>query len=126
FQDLRVRRDDAGKDAQEPLYVHVAQQVARRWNRHGNCALVVGATYPDELRQVRAVVDTLPILVPGVGAQGGDLEATLRAGMDSHGQGLVISVSRSVLYASHGPDFAEAARQEAVRLWREMNRIRGV
>lgn len=126
FQGLRVRRDDASKGAAEPLYIHLAQQVARRWNRHGNCALVVGATYPEELRRVRAVVDTLPILVPGVGAQGGDLEATVRAGMDSHGHGLIISVSRSLLYASRGPDFAEAARQEAVRLCQEMNRIRGV
>ena len=126
FQDLRVQRADKGKGAAEPLYIHVAQQVARRWNRHGNCALVVGATYPDELRQVRATVDSLPILVPGIGAQGGNLEATLRAGLDSHGLGLIVSVSRSVLYASSGPDFAEAARQEAVRLWQEMNRIRGV
>lgn len=126
FQDLRIQPDDKGKGAPEPLFARVAQAVARRWNRHGNCALVVGATYPDELRQVRSIVDSLPILVPGVGAQGGDLEATLRAGLDSHGQGLIISVSRSVLYASSGPDFADTARQEAVKLWQEMNRIRGV
>ena len=125
FQDLHVRRDDKSRGGDEPLFARVAQQVARRWNRHGNCALVVGATYPDELRQVRSIVDSLPILVPGIGAQGGDLEATLRAGMDSRGLGLIVSVSRSVLYASSGPDYAEAARQEAVKLWQEMSRVRG-
>lgn len=108
----------------EPLYVALARRVAEEWNANGNCGLVVGATYPDDIAQVRAVVGDMPLLVPGIGAQGGDLEGTLRAGMDSVGQGLLISASRSVIYASSGLDFAQAARREAKRLNREINRIR--
>ncbi len=120
LQELRVRIHGI----EQPLYLALAQKVASEWNGRGNCGLVVGATYPDELRRVREVVGDLPILVPGVGAQGGDLEATIRAGHCRDGAGLVISVSRSVLYASDGPDFAAAARTEAMRLWREIGRIR--
>jgi orotidine-5'-phosphate decarboxylase len=109
LQGLRV-------DAEEPLYLALARSVAAQWNVSGNCGLVVGATYPDELRRVRAVVGDLPILVPGIGAQGGDLAATVRAGLDSRGAGLLISASRSILYASSEEDFAEAARREAAWL----------
>lgn len=98
----------------EPLYLHVARRVASEWNDIGDCGLVVGATYPDELRQVRAIVGDLPLLVPGVGAQGGDVEATVQAGTDSTGQGMVINSSRAILYASSGDDFADAARAEAI------------
>jgi len=98
----------------EPLYQRVARRVAGEWNATGDCGLVVGATYPDELRQVREIVGDLPILVPGVGAQGGDVAATVAAGRDSSGYGMVISSSRAVLYASGGPDFADAARAEAL------------
>ncbi|MFM2076371.1 MAG: orotidine 5-phosphate decarboxylase protein [Actinomycetota bacterium] len=98
----------------EPLYQRVAGRVAGEWNATGDCGLVVGATYPDELRRVREIVGDLPILVPGVGAQGGDVAATVTAGRDSSGYGMVISSSRAVLYASSGPDFAEAARAEAL------------
>jgi orotidine-5'-phosphate decarboxylase len=98
----------------EPLYTHVARRVANEWNTLGDCGLVVGATYPDELRSVRAIVGDLPLLVPGVGAQGGDVTATVQAGSDSTGFGMVINSSRAVLYASNGPDFADAARAEAV------------
>ncbi len=97
-----------------PLYQHVAQRVADEWNSIGDCGLVVGATYPHELQQVRDLVGDLPLLVPGVGAQGGDVEATVRAGVDSTGYGMVINSSRAILYASKGSDFAEAARREAV------------
>jgi orotidine-5'-phosphate decarboxylase len=121
FQDLQVRGADG---ASEPLYLRVAEQVATHWNALGNCGLVVGATYPEELQAVRSRVGDLPILVPGVGAQGGDLEAVLRTGLDSHGQGLVISNSRSILYASSGLDFAQAARAEAQRVVGEMKRLR--
>jgi orotidine-5'-phosphate decarboxylase len=99
-----------------PLYLHVARRVAREWNARGNCGLVVGATYPEELAAVRAAVGDLPILVPGIGAQGGDLAAVLRVGRDSAGYGLLISASRGILYASAGEDFAEAARREALSL----------
>jgi orotidine-5'-phosphate decarboxylase len=98
----------------EPLYTHVARRVADEWNTIGDCGLVVGATYPDELRHVRSIVGDLPLLVPGVGAQGGDVEATVLAGSDSSGFGMVINSSRAILYASKGADFAEAARAEAI------------
>ena len=97
-----------------PLYEHVAQRVATEWSTMGDCGLVVGATYPDELRRVRGIVGDLPLLVPGVGAQGGDVAATVAAGIDSTGYGMVINSSRAVLYASGGFDFAEAAREAAV------------
>jgi orotidine-5'-phosphate decarboxylase len=98
----------------EPLYQRVARRVADDWSQIGDCGLVVGATYPDELRQVRAIVGDMPLLVPGVGAQGGDVEATVSAGLDSSRFGMVINSSRAVLYASSGDDFADAARREAV------------
>ena len=98
----------------EPLYQHIARRVAVEWNEIGDCGLVVGATYPDELAQVRAIVGDLPLLVPGVGAQGGDVEATVAAGRDSTGYGMVINSSRAILYASQGDDFAQAARAEAI------------
>lgn len=100
----------------EPLFMCVARIVATKWNKNNNCALVVGATYPDELRKVRAVVGDMPILIPGVGAQGGDIEKTVSAGKDARGKGFIISCSRSVIYASVGADFAEAARAEALRV----------
>ncbi|MHB8680261.1 MAG: orotidine-5'-phosphate decarboxylase [Rudaea sp.] len=112
---------DLAVDAQ-PFYQHVAQLVAREWNTNGNCALVVGATYPDELRQVRTLVGDMPILVPGVGAQGGDVEAVVRNGKNAHGAGLIISSSRAILYAGSGEDFAQAARREAQKLRDAINR----
>ena len=98
----------------EPLYAHVARRVAAEWNEIGECGLVVGATYPAELAAVRAIVGDLPLLVPGVGAQGGDVQATVEAGTDSQGFGMVINSSRAILYASNGADFAEAARSAAL------------
>ncbi|MBI2398020.1 MAG: orotidine-5'-phosphate decarboxylase [Xanthomonadales bacterium] len=95
------------------LYEHVAELVAGRWNRHGQNALVVGATFPEELARVRALVGDLPLLVPGIGAQGGDIDATVRAGGTTAG-GLMINSSRAILYASEGLDFAEAARGVAL------------
>ncbi|EQD61648.1 Orotidine 5'-phosphate decarboxylase [mine drainage metagenome] len=100
----------------KPLYQHVALRAARDWNMHGNCALVVGATYPDELAQVRALVGDMPLLVPGVGAQGGDAEAVVTRGCSSAGTGLMVSASRAVLYASSGDDYAVAARAAAQQL----------
>jgi len=107
-----------------PLYQHVAQLVARDWNANGNCAVVVGATYPQELAAVRALIGEMPILVPGVGAQGGDVAAVVRNGKNADGTGLIISSSRAILYASGGADFAESARREAQRLGDEINRSR--
>jgi len=108
----------------KPLYQHLAQLVARDWNGNGNCALVVGATYPEELGAVRALAGELPILVPGVGAQGGDVAAVVRNGRNAQGAGLIISSSRAILYASGGTDFADGARREAQKLRDEINRYR--
>lgn len=98
-----------------PLYVHVADTVATTWSQHGDCGLVVGATWPQQLAMVRAAAPGLPILVPGVGAQGGDPAAVVAAGSTPDGSGLMISSSRQILYASSGSDFAEAARRAAER-----------
>ena len=111
----------------QPLYQHVARLVADKWNRNGQCALVVGATYPEELAQVRAIVGDMPLLVPGIGAQGGDVEATVRAGRTADGVGMMISSSRAILYAAplDGEDFAAAARRVARETRDEINRYRG-
>jgi len=106
------------------LYQHVAELVANEWNGNGNCALVVGATWPEELADVRARVGDVPLLVPGVGAQGGDVEAIVRNGRTADGTGLMISSSRAILYASNGEDFADAARNAAQALRDEINRHR--
>jgi orotidine-5'-phosphate decarboxylase len=98
-----------------PLYLHVADLVAREWSRHGDCGLVVGATFPSELAAVRSVAADVPILVPGVGTQGGDPAAARTAGATADGYGVLISSSREILYASGGTDFAEAAHAAAER-----------
>ena len=98
------------------LFEEVACRAAE-WNTRGNVGLVVGATYPDDLATVRGICPDMPVLLPGVGAQGGDLEASVKAGVDSDGRGLVVSSSRGVIYASREPaDFATAARSAAVEL----------
>jgi orotidine-5'-phosphate decarboxylase len=107
-----------------PLYQVVAELAARRWNSRGNCLLVVGATYPRELAEVRALVGDMPLLVPGVGAQGGDVEPVVANGCTRSGTGLIISSSRAILYASAGEDFAEAARAAAASLRERINASR--
>ncbi len=109
-----------------PPYLRVAATAAQ-WNQDGNLMLVAGATYPDELARIRAAVGSMPLLVPGVGAQGGDLAQALAAGLDADRQGLIINASRSVLYA--GADggeerFEEASRKAALALRRAVNAIR--
>jgi len=100
----------------EPLYQRVARLVAGKWNKSGQCALVVGATFPEELAQVRAIVGDMPLLVPGIGAQGGDIAATVGAGQTAGGMGMMISSSRAIIYAKpqDGEDFADAARRVAI------------
>ncbi len=98
----------------EPLYLRVAGLVADRWNTNGQCALVVGATYPEELAKVRARVGDMPLLVPGIGAQGGDIPATVAAGSNRHGTGMMINSSRAILYAGSGDDWREAAAKAAL------------
>ena len=105
----------------QPLYLRVAEIIARDWNANGNCALVAGATWPEELGKVRAVVGNMPLLVPGIGAQGGDVEAVLRHGLSDDGNGLLISSSRAILYAGHDGDFAVAARRAATELRDSIN-----
>jgi orotidine-5'-phosphate decarboxylase len=108
-----------------PLYQHVAEKVAREWNGNGNCALVVGATWPEQLREVRAIVGAdVPFLVPGVGAQGGDVEAVVTNARTADGTGLIVSSSRAILYASNGGAFADAAATAARSLRDEINRYR--
>ena len=103
------------------LFQHVAETVAKDWNSAGNCMLVVGATYPEELADIRARTGDLPFLVPGVGAQGGDVAKAMAAGKTRAGTGMVISSSRAILYASSGADFAEAARKAALELRDSIN-----
>ena len=100
----------------EPLYLHVAKLAAQQWNQSGQISLVVGATFPEEISKVRAIVGEMPLLIPGIGAQGGDIDATVRAGKISGkpGTGMIINSSRAILYASPGSDFAEAARTVAM------------
>lgn len=112
FQDLTVDG--------EPLYRAVARRVVEGWNGNRNCAVVVGATYPAELAAVRAIVGDMPILIPGVGAQGGDVRLTVEAGRDARGRGMIVNSSRGIIYASGGDDFAAAARVETLRLTREI------
>jgi orotidine-5'-phosphate decarboxylase len=107
-----------------PLYQHVAAKVADEWNTNRNCLLVVGATWPQQLREVRAIVGDVPFLVPGVGAQGGDVEAVVANGCTADGTGLVVSSSRAILYASGGDDFADAARAATLALREQINRSR--
>lgn len=98
-----------------PLYLRVADLVANKWNSTGQCGLVVGATFPEELALVRQAVGDMPLLVPGIGAQGGDIAATCKAGCTHDGNGMMINSSRAILYAKHDGDWmaaaAEAARQ---------------
>ena len=107
-----------------PLYQHIARTIAEEWNADGNCALVVGATFPEELHVIRGIVGDMPLLIPGVGAQGGDVEAVLRNGMSADGTGLMINSSRGILYASTAAGYAEAARDAARDLRDTINRYR--
>jgi orotidine-5'-phosphate decarboxylase len=100
--------------AGQPLYLRVAEMVTTRWSQLGECGLVVGATYPTQLASVREIAPDLPILVPGIGAQEGDVAAAVSAGVRPDGTGLLFNSSRAILYASPGEDFAEAARAQAL------------
>jgi orotidine-5'-phosphate decarboxylase len=99
----------------------VAELAATRWNSRGNCLLVVGATYPEELAEVRGIAGDMPFLVPGVGAQGADVRAAIEAGQSADGRGLIVSSSRSIIHASLGADFAAAARAATILLRDQIN-----
>ncbi len=107
LQDLRVENG--------LLYQHVAEQVETTWNRHGNCGLLVGATYPRELKEVRARAPSPPLLIVGIGRQRGSLEAAVRAGATTDG-GIIVSASRAITHAASDPNFATAARQACQQL----------
>ncbi len=107
----------------KPLYRHVAEKVAY-WNKEGNCGLVVGATHPEQLEEIRETAADMPLLIPGVGAQGGALEKAVLGGTDNFRKTAVINVSRSVLYASSDENFAQRARQELEKLNGMINQIR--
>ena len=106
------------------LFHIVADLTARQWNSRGNCLLVVGATYPRELAEVREIVGNMPLLVPGVGAQGGDVMQAVQSGQTAAGAGLIISSSRGILYASSSEDFASAARAATQKLRDQINASR--
>ena len=105
-----------------PLFELVALK-AREWNTQANIGLVVGATYPEQLRKVRELCPELPLLIPGIGAQGGDLASVVRYGVDACGEKAIINCSRQILYASQGNDFAQAARREALKLRNRINEL---
>jgi len=112
------------------LYEHVAYQVSQRWNTNSNCGLVVGATYPFQLKNIRKIVGDMPILIPGIGFQQEgisikeQIKQVVTAGKDSQGQGMIISLSRSIIFASKGTDFADAARHKALKIRDLINEYR--
>lgn len=120
FQDLSLDTENQ----KIKLYQYLAEKVVKEWNYNGNCSLVVGATYPEELAQVRKIVGNMPILIPGVGAQGGDVEKTVKAGKDKNGNNAIINAGRSIIFASSGLDYAQAARKETETLKNSINTFR--
>jgi orotidine-5'-phosphate decarboxylase len=107
-----------------PLYEIVAQK-AKEWDTHGNIGLVVGATYPDELITVRQLCPEMPLLIPGIGIQGGDLGASVKNGVDAQGEKAIIAISRQILYASKEKDFDQAARHIAQKIRDDINELVG-
>ena len=126
---LCLTSNESSKDFQKlsvegkPLY-HIVAEKVMEWNTGGNCGLVVGATHPDELESVRNIAPDIPFLIPGIGAQGGDLEKTIYSGTNENGEMVLINSSRGIIYNSRGDDFAEAARKAAEELRNEINRLR--
>jgi orotidine-5'-phosphate decarboxylase len=111
LQDLKV--------GEKPLWQVIAEKVSQEWNAQGNCMLVVGATYPDELRRVRQIVGDMTLLVPGVGVQGGDVEATVTAGLNRVGRGMIVNSSRGILFSAN-PGAAARALRDAINAHRAM------
>ena len=119
FQSLFFQTDSGPR----PLFEIVAHK-AGQWNTYGNIGLVVGATYPEELKLIRNVHPDMPLLIPGIGAQGGELELAVRYGVNAQGEKAIISSSRQIIYASQGKDFADAARRVALALRNQINQYR--
>jgi len=118
FQDLLITTDNGSM----PLYRNIALS-CQKWNTNGNLGLVAGATVPEQLAEIRTACPTMPLLIPGVGVQGGDLEAAVKQGTDSRGRAALINSSRGVIYASTGVDFADAAAREANKLRESINEV---
>lgn len=108
----------------KPLYEIVANKVANEWNQNNNCLLVVGATYPEEMKKIREITKDMTFLVPGIGAQGGNVEQTIKAGLNAQNAGLIIHSARGIIFASSKMDFAKKAREEAKKLKNEINKYR--
>ena len=106
------------------IYQTIAFKASRKWNQKGNVMLVVGATYPEELGEIRSIVGNMPLLVPGIGAQGGAVEKAVKKGKTRDGAGLIINSSRDIIYAGAGNNFAEAARHAAIKLRDDINQYR--
>ncbi len=116
IQNLMVENPPTKLGISEPLYKVVARLATEKWNANGNCCIMVGATYPEKVGEVREIVGDMPMLIAGVGAQNGDLEKTIQNGLDSRKKGLIVNASRSILFASSGADFAQAARAKTIEL----------
>ncbi len=108
----------------KPFYQLVAEKVTNEWNSNMNCLLVLGARYPEQMAEVRKIAGDMTFLVPGIGAQGGDVGKTVKAGLNSQKAGMVINSSRGIIFASNGDDFAEKAREETEKLRDEINKSR--
>lgn len=120
FQDLAL---DTGNQSVK-LYQLLAKKIAEEWNENGNCGLVVGGTYPGELEIVRRIAKHIPLLIPGIGTQGGDIQKSVKAGVDSDGQNAIINSSRAIIFAGSGSDFAQKARASAEILRDQINGFR--
>ena len=126
---LALTSNPSSKDFQylnvegKPLYEHVVER-AKKWNTKNNIGLVVGATHPEELKKVRSLVPEMPLLLPGIGAQKGDMETTVRYGCDKSGELALINISRGIIYASLADDFAEKAREAALKYKEQINIFR--
>ena len=119
LQDLLV---SSGADGARPLYQQVALQVGT-WNQHGNAGLVLGATYPEQIKEVRALCPDMPVLIPGIGSQEGALEQAVRNGVSAQGRRILVNSSRGIIYASRGDNFAESARKATAGLRDAINDV---
>jgi orotidine-5'-phosphate decarboxylase len=111
------------KETGLPYYQHLAKMVAGQWNTHGNCGVVAGATYPEQLKEIRDLIGNMPMLIPGIGAQGGDLDASVQNGLTEQRDGIIIHSSSSIIFASSGKDFADRARYEAQELDADIQKL---
>lgn len=116
FQDIVVQK--------QPLYKLLAKKIVREWNTNNNCLMVVGATYPQELSEVRKIAKNMTFLVPGIGTQGGDIGQAVRAGLTNKNDGIIIASTREIIYAASGKDFAQKARAKALEMQTMINTFR--